>query len=118
VQFCGYIKAVEVSLNKLMTHLPIFVVGVAFADMESMKRRPLDAIRRLSIWWKIPLNALLLAIFVTYGSWTGEGHCLTAYDEECPFWYYSSIFGWLPKTLAMYAGAISIFVLCLTSDWS
>jgi len=93
----GYIKMVETNLSKMLVHIPIFIVGVAFADSESLKRRPLDSIRELSIWWKIPINTILVAIFLTYGSYSGEGHCLTAYDEECPYWYYSSIFGYIPK---------------------
>ena len=118
IQLMGYIKMIEIYLSKLMIHLPIFVVGVFFADMESLPKRPLDKIRLLSIWWKIPINTLLLLVFFTYGSWTGEGHCLTTYDEECDFWYYTTIFGYIPKAFAMYAAAVSIFLLALTSEWT
>jgi hypothetical protein len=93
-------------------------MGIFFADMESLPKRPLDKIRRLSIWWKIPLNTALLAVTITYGSWTGDGHCLTSYDEECDFWNYTTFAGHIPKSFAMYAATLSLFILALTSEWT
>ena len=91
---------------------------------QNLSKRPLDKIRLLSIWWKIPINTLLLFIFFTYGSWTGEGHCLTTYDEECDYWYLELVLHnrnrlrVYSKSLCdvMYAAAVSIFLLALTSD--
>ena len=101
-----------------MVHLPIFILGIMFADMESLPKRPLDKIRLLSIWWKIPLNTALIVIFLSYGSWTGERHCLTTYDEDCDFWHYTTFSGHIPKLFAMYAATLSLFILALTSEWT
>ena len=64
-------------LSRIITHLPVFFVGVIIADMEANpKSRPLDALRDLSIWWKIPINLILLFLFVTYGSFGGNDRCV------------------------------------------
>ena len=52
-------------------HLPTFAWGVIFADIESINingRRPLDVIRKLNIWAKIPLNLFLLTLFICFGT--------------------------------------------------
>ena len=60
----------------------------------------------------------MLAIFAVYGSYTGDDHCYTAYDEECALWRYATIGGFVPKAVSMYAGALAIFFLALTSEWT
>ena len=67
--------------------MPFFIIGVAFADMETSEYRPFDKLRKLSLWWKVPLNTILFALFVIYGANTNEEaiHCYTDYDEQCPF---------------------------------
>lgn len=50
-------------------YIPIFLVAVVFADIESMKTwRPLDAIRNLHWRWKIPINFVLLFLFAVCSS--------------------------------------------------
>jgi len=49
---------------------------VIFADIECINingRRPLDVIRKLSIWAKIPLNLFLFTIFAVFSSVDIEG---------------------------------------------
>ena len=60
-------------LPELVKYIPIFFFGVAFADIETHPSRPLDRVRELSIWWKIPLNTALIIIIVSWGSYSGDG---------------------------------------------
>jgi hypothetical protein len=46
---------------------------MALADMENMVNRPLDKIRDLHWGWKIPVNGVLLAIIVFWGSIEYDG---------------------------------------------
>ena len=125
-QFLGFLDIVDAGgtaqkdrmLTRGFRHLPLFFIGVVFADIESLEKRPLDKVRNLSIWWKIPINTVLLAIFLVYGSYTGDDHCYTAYDDECDLWRYATIGGFIPKAVAMYAGSLAIFFLALTSGWT
>ena len=99
-------------------HIPIFFVGVIIADMETIPTgRPLDWLRNLSIWWKIPINLILFTIFITYGSYGGDGRCHLAHDGTCGYWYYATIFETIPKMWGYYAAAISLTILALTSEW-
>lgn len=57
-------------------HIATFAFGVIFADIECVNingRRPLDVIRKLNIWAKIPLNLFLLTIFCVFSSVDIEG---------------------------------------------
>lgn len=51
-----------------MSSMPQFLIGTALADMENMVHRPLDRLRDLSIWWKIPINFALVTIIFIWGS--------------------------------------------------
>tara|TARA_B110000285_G_C15007497_1_gene554638 strand:+ start:284 stop:574 length:291 start_codon:yes stop_codon:yes gene_type:complete len=82
------------------------------------KGRPLDAIRNLNIWWKIPINLFLLFIFFTYGSYGGNERCMEAHDGECEYWRIMSANGVIPRMVGFYAAAISIIILALTSEWT
>lgn len=56
--------------KKIRHYLPTFAIGVIFADLDTVNingRRPLDVIRKLPIWAKIPLNLFLFAIFCVFG---------------------------------------------------
>ena len=60
----------------LRTHLPTFAFGVIFADIESINingRRPLDVIRKLPLWAKIPFNLFLFTIFFVFCAIDIEG---------------------------------------------
>lgn len=86
----GFLEYSQFSMFEEKYNFPFFIIGVAFADMETSKYRPFDRIRNLSLWWKIPLNTVLLALFLAYGSNTNklETHCITGYDEQCTFYRY------------------------------
>lgn len=52
-------------------HLPTFLWGIIFADIETVNingRRPLDVLRKMNIWLKIPFNLFLFTLFAVYGS--------------------------------------------------
>ena len=86
--------------------------------MESIPEgRPLDKIRNLSMWWKVPLNLVLFTIFITYGSYGGDGRCKQAHDGNCGFWYHATLGENIPKMWGYYAAAISLTILALTSEW-
>jgi peptidoglycan/LPS O-acetylase OafA/YrhL len=98
--------------------LPVFFFGVAFADMENLKpRSPLEWLRELSIWWKIPINLLLLVIIVSWGSYSGDGQCLAADDGNCPYWVYATANETIPKLACTFTAAILLVLLALTSSW-
>ena len=89
------------------------------ADIESNpKSRPLDFLRDLSIWWKIPINLILFFIFITYGSFGGNDRCIEANDGECDYWKIFTINGYIPKMVGFYIAAISLIILALTSSWA
>lgn len=103
----------------MILHTPIFFFGVIFADIETFKdrRKPLDYIRALNIWWKILFNTLMLILFFSLGSFQDDGRCLRADDGNCEFWRYATINFLMPKPVAHYIGGIAIITLALTSDW-
>jgi hypothetical protein len=74
-------------ISRIIEHIPIFFIGVIIADMESDPHsRPLDSIRNLNWYWKIPINLVLLFIFFTYGSYGGLNRCMDKDDGECEYW--------------------------------
>jgi hypothetical protein len=92
-------------LPELVKYIPIFFFGVAFADIETHPARPLDKVRELSIWWKIPLNTLLIIIIVSWGSYSGDGQCLRLDDGNCMYWQYATFGERVPKLfLYFYVG--------------
>jgi len=72
---------------------PFFFIGIALADLETSPVRPLDRLRNMSMWWKVPFNLLLITLFVLYGSNSNDGseHCHTAVDEQCPFYKWITV---------------------------
>ena len=59
-------------------YLPLFLIGVIFSDIEHLSKgfgRPLDALRNINFWVKIPINLAFIVIFMFYGSLLGEGKC-------------------------------------------
>ena len=95
----------------------MFLVGVTLADLETMDPRPLDWLRKLNIWWKIPINFVLFALFVSYGSYGGDGRCHLAKDGTCDFWMIITFNETITKMLCYYVAAISLIILALTSEW-
>lgn len=87
VSIGGLLQYTGVGLMREESCLPFFIIGVAFADMETSEYRPFDKLRKLSLWWKVPLNTILFALFAIYGASANEEsiHCYTDYDEQCPF---------------------------------
>ena len=61
----------ESLIQAVIKNIPLFTAGVILADVEHLTKgmgRPLDYIRNMNIWFKIPLNSLLIFIFCVYGS--------------------------------------------------
>ena len=99
-------------------HLPVFFLGVVLADFEHMKDvRPLDLVRDLKWWWKIPINLVLVFIIVSLGSYRGNGHCLNDHDGNCEFWKYVTLNFALNKLFYNYIAAIALIFFALTSSW-
>ena len=103
----------------MILYFELFVFGIILSDIEHLTKgfgRPLDALRNLSIWWKIPLNLVLIVIFLIYGS-------LNEYADDFPkedMGFYRAVRGyeylsWLPWEDV---GALAIMILCLTSEWA
>lgn len=71
-------------LADLETHMPIFFFGIMLADLEFYRdyhtnkplKRPLDYIRELEWYWKIPFNTLLTILFFSLGSYKDDNRCL------------------------------------------
>lgn len=104
----------------LRAYLPLFTYGVAFSDLENLSKyfRPLDSMRDLNFWIKIPINLALIFLFVSYGSLMPDDVCTKRDDGDCT--YYNAItFGtnkytfWFFQTI----GAISGFIFALTSEY-
>lgn len=102
-------------------HLPTFAWGVIFADIETINingRRPLDVIRKLSIWWKIPLNLFLFAIFCIFGSVDIEP-LNQMRDDQYQTYSLTVSFGYfIGFPICMLIAALALFFLCLTSRWA
>lgn len=87
--------------------------------METSEVRPFDRVRNLSIWWKIPINFLLIALFVIYGSNSndmGSENCYTNYDDMCPFFKAVTFNNFIEQTSCHYIASLSITVLAFTSE--
>jgi peptidoglycan/LPS O-acetylase OafA/YrhL len=102
----------------LRSFLPYFTYGVAIADSENLKGDlPLNALRKLDWWWKIPINLVLVFIFLSYGSMTIPETCKKRDEFDCA--YMTIVTGgafadafWFFEALAALAG----FILALTSS--
>ena len=44
-----------------------------FSDMESMVQRPLDNVRNLEWYWKLPVNIVFISIIILLGSDIKDG---------------------------------------------
>jgi peptidoglycan/LPS O-acetylase OafA/YrhL len=102
----------------LRQHIPTFAWGVIFADIETINihgRRPLDVIRKLNIWAKIPLNLFLFTLFVIFGSVDIEPlNSMRA--EENQTYSLTVTFGYfIGMPVSMLIAALAVFFLCLTS---
>lgn len=108
----------KLDFGKLIIHLPVFFLGAILADFETLKdHRPLDSVRNLSTWWKIPINLVLVVVFLSLGSYKGNGKCLTDDDGDCEFWRYATLNFTLNKLVCNYLAAIALILLSLTSPW-
>jgi len=104
----------------LKAYLPFFTFGVLFCDVENLKEigRPLDAIRNLNFWIKIPINLALIFLFISYGSILTDGECQVRDQGDCD--YHNAVtFGvskyafWFFQTI----GALAGFFFALTSEY-
>jgi len=108
-------------MGQMLTYLPFFFLGVAFSDMESMATRPLNAWRDVHWGWKIPINAVLLAVFIIYGSNSNDDtaeHCFAKYDDPCEFYQWVTWNGFIGNAVCQWMGALAIIFLALTSQWT
>lgn len=102
-------------------HVPTFAWGVIFADIECINingRRPLDVIRKLSIWVKIPLNLFLFTLFCVFGSVDIETLNHMRSDENQKYGLTVSFGYAIGMPMCMLIAALSIFLLSLTSSWA
>ena len=102
----------------IVFHWPVFFFGVIIADLETFKdHRPLDTLRDLSIWWKIPINLVLLFIALSFGTYSYNSTCKDGvHDGYCDFWSIISWDGWIPVPFCTYIGANAFIILALTSS--
>jgi hypothetical protein len=78
--------------------------------------RPLDSIRDLNFWVKIPINLTFLAIFMLWGSIMSNGNCSNKDPDAC--WFHRAVtFGELDLLPWAFFAAISGFVFLLTSEY-
>ena len=68
IDYLGFLNLIPWTPNNGFSYMPLFLIGVAISDMENMVHRPLDRIRDLHWGWKIPLNTVLIAIILIWGS--------------------------------------------------
>lgn len=102
----------------LRFHLPTFAFGVIFADLECVNingRRPLDVIRKLPLWVKVPFNISLFTLFAVFGTvdteyqtWMKEKH-FQKYSLSASFGYTIGF------PMCMLIAGLAMFILCLTS---
>lgn len=105
-------------MGKIVIHFPVFFFGVIIADLETFKEyRPLDTLRELSIWWKIPINLVLFFVSVSFGSYSNNAKCMEGlHDGYCDFWAVISWDGFIPMPFCTYIGANAFIILALTSS--
>ena len=90
----GATMVVKTKMNRLFLSFPLFFLGLALSDLETMPDGgPLSKVRALHWAWKIPINLLLFAIFLIYGSNSNEENssCYTAYDEPCELYQWVTL---------------------------
>lgn len=116
-QFTDEYKWTSYKMGKIVFHIPVFFFGVMIADLETFKEyRPLDTLRDLSIWWKIPINFVLLFISLSYGSYSNNARCNGVHDSYCDFWAVISWDATIPMPFCTYIGANAFIILALTSS--
>ncbi len=104
-------------MGKIVFHFPVFFFGVIIADLETFKEyRPLDTLRDLNIWWKIPINVVLFFVAVSFGSYSNNARCNGVHDGYCDFWAVISWDGYIPMPFCTYIGANAFIILALTSS--
>ena len=100
-------------------HLPTFAWGVIFADIDSINingRRPLDVLRKLNVWVKIPFNLFLFALFVVFGSVDIETLNHMRADEDQRYNLVVTFGYFIGMPVSMLIAALAIFLLALTSS--
>ena len=100
-------------------HIPTFAWGVIFADIDSINvngRRPLDVLRKLNIWAKIPLNLFLLTIFIVFGAVDIETLNHMRADENQRYNLVVTFGYFIGMPVSMLIAALAIFILSLTSS--
>jgi peptidoglycan/LPS O-acetylase OafA/YrhL len=100
-------------------HLPTFAWGVIFADIDSINingRRPLDVLRKLNIWVKIPFNLFLFGLFVIFGSVDIETLSHMRSDDNQRYNLVVTFGYFIGMPVSMLIAALAIFILALTSS--
>jgi len=90
----GATMVVKTKMNRLFLSFPLFFIGLALSDLETMPDGgPLGKVRALHWAWKVPVNLLLFAVFLIYGSNSNEenANCYTGYDEPCDFYQWVTL---------------------------
>lgn len=118
MDYLGYLNLVTYKVARPIKQIPYFILGVMFADMETMIDRPLDRIRNLEWYWKIPFNTCLVAMILIWGSMMSDNPkgCMTTYDDRCLLHEYASLHGFLSLRFTLTAASISCIILSLTSE--
>lgn len=100
-------------------HVPTFAWGVIFADIETINingRRPLDVLRKMSIWVKIPFNLFLFALFCVFGAVDIETLNHMRAEEDQRYSLVVSFGYFIGMPVCMLIAALSMFILALTSS--
>lgn len=118
MQYIGFLNLTYYKVNMFLYQLPYFFIGIVFSDMENMVERPLDRIRNLHWGWKVPINIVLISMFLVWGSSVTETktECLTGSDDRCAIYVWTSLNGFLPYRFTVTAASIAAIILAFTSD--
>lgn len=90
-----------------------------FSDVEHLPKgsgRPLDAIRDLNFFIKIPINLILLVIFMFYGSVLPMKNCDNKDPDAC-WWHKTVTFGDTEILPWGFFAALAGFLFLLTSEY-
>ncbi len=101
----------------LRNFMPHFFLGVLFCDLDTAEGGSyFDPVRKLGIWWKIPLNTFLLFIFISYGSVIPKLTCKDREPEDCERYFNIITFNYKIRWYwSATIGAIAGFLLTMTS---
>ena len=73
MEYIGYLNLSSFELSEIVQKMEYFVIGVVFADLETMVNRPLDRIRNLHWGYRVPIELVLVTLFLIWGSALSDG---------------------------------------------